>query len=188
LDFLGWWPMRTATSVLALGATLVALPAPAFGLPTFPGIIQDFVSKRTSDPPECAVPCTLCHLSEPATRENLRMEGFIVNLRTRETPITVENPGLIFALEAHGARACVENPASNPCDSDGDRTPDIVELIQGTDPDGSRNFDICPKYGCGASAIAPAAPDRRELGTAWLLGALGVLAVARARSRPGKQR
>jgi hypothetical protein len=180
--------VRTAAFVLALGAALVALPAPAFGMKHFPGVIQDYVSTKTPDPPECPVPCSLCHKSEQATRENLRETGFIVNLRTRDTPITVENPALLFALQAHGMRACADpsNP-SNPCDTDRDGMPDMAELIAGRDPDGSRNFDICPKYGCGASAIAPAAPNRRELGALWVLGALGAVAVARARSRPQKR-
>jgi hypothetical protein len=172
--------VRTAASVLALGAALVALPAPAFGMPTFPGIIQDYVSKDTL---VCPVPCSLCHESEQATRDNVRQAGFIVNLRTRDTPITVENPGLLFALQAHGMRACADpsNP-SNPCDTDRDGMPDMTELFAERDPDGRRNFG-CPKYGCGASAIAPAAPERRELGALWLLAAFGGVVVARRASR-----
>lgn len=176
--------MRTVTSVLALGAALVALPAPAFGLPTFPGLIQDWVLKKAKEankePPDCAVPCALCHKGVPPSRENVKEEGFIVNLR--ETRITVENPDLIPALNAHGSRPCRLNTMSNPCDSDGDGMSDIAELIAGRDPDGSRNFDICPKYGCGASTIATAPPAHRELGALWLLGALSVVAVARRAS------
>jgi len=177
--FFCWWPVRTAPFVLALGAALLALPAPASGMPTFPGIIQEFVS--TDDRLVCPVPCVLCHKSEQANRDNVKEDGFIVNLRRQETPITVENPGLLFALQAHGKRACATDPMSNPCDTDGDGMSDMAELAAERDPDGSRYFG-CPKYGCGASAVAPAAPPRRELGALWVLGALGGLVVLRRAS------
>jgi hypothetical protein len=168
--------------VLAFGAASLALPAPAFGHPDFPGMIQGYVLKATNKL-TCDVPCTLCHKALPATIANVRDKGFIVNLRAKPTPITASDPSsLVFALDAHWKRPCAEKIGStDPCDTDGDKMTDMAELMAGRDPDGGRDFS-CPKYGCGASSIAPPA-ERRELGVLSFLTALAALTVARRRPR-----
>jgi hypothetical protein len=183
--------VRTATSVLALGAALVALPAPAFATKAFPGTIRDYVKKKTDMDPECPVPCKLCHTREEGGLEYMKERGFIRNLDTPATPIDWKFPTtLVFALDGLAMRACFENPnanPSNPCDTDRDGMGDVAELLAGRNPEGPGEFE-CPQYGCGAGSIAPAAPDRRELGALWVFGALGAVALARVRSRRARTR
>lgn len=69
------------------------------------------------------------------------------------------------------------------CNSDGDELNDVAELRASRDPDGSRDFDDCLKYGCGASTVAPPARQRAELSVLWLVAALGAVAATRRARR-----
>jgi hypothetical protein len=62
------------------------------------------------------------------------------------------------------------------CNADGDDTPDVQELRNGTNPNPGGADLKCPHYGCGAR-IAPPRPGRPIDATA-ALAALGTLVLA----------
>jgi hypothetical protein len=70
-----------------------------------------------------------------------------------------------------------------PCDTDGDGKPDYAELAKGEDPErsGAGSSD-CPKYGCGASHIAPVSPAS-DLDVSLACSALAAALLLRRRRR-----
>jgi MYXO-CTERM domain-containing protein len=184
--FFGWSPVRTAA--FAVAAAFILAPVPALADPSFPGAIQDWLVKKNGTAPDCPVPCLLCHTTAVGTADSVIQAetGFLSNLETRDTPLDPGAPaGVGFALDRLATKGCRDaDPAApfTPCDSDGDKVPDIEELRLGRDPDGSRNFDTCVKYGCGAT-VAPQRSAHTKLAPLWLLAAVGVVAVARRRPR-----
>jgi hypothetical protein len=168
------------TAALAFGVALVVLPSPALAVETFPGAIQDYLAK-TGKVPDCAVPCTVCHTREAGGTDYMKEEGWFVNLTAM--PLDTADPASVgFALAALAMSPCRDGSPGNPCDSDGDGVPDVVELHEGRDPDGARAFNTCIRYGCGAT-IAPQRPERTGLGALSLIAALGAAAVARRARR-----
>ena len=160
------------------------LASPALAVETFPGAIQDYLAATGNrQVPDCAVPCTVCHTREAGGADYMKQEGWIVNLNTQMTPLDTADPASVgFALAALAMNPCRDGSPGTPCDSDSDGMPDVVELRAGRDPDGSRKFDTCIRYGCGAT-IAPQRRERTQLGALWLVAALGAVAVARRRRR-----
>jgi hypothetical protein len=170
------------TAALVLGVAVVVVTAPLRAAESFPGAVQEYVQKTGGDP-KCPVPCTLCHTKEAGGSDFLKETGFLLNLDTRETPLDPADPASVgFALQALAMRPCRDGAPGTLCDSDADGMPDVVELRQGRDPDGSRDFELCIRYGCGAT-IAPRGHARTEVGPLWLLAALGGVALLRRARR-----
>jgi hypothetical protein len=177
---------RTGFAIL-VGVLVSSLANVASASPSFPGAVLDYLRKTGSGEVDCAVPCTLCHYTLLGGKGTAREEGFTYNLRNlysvKEADPTTIAPALAL-LER--SLDCPLEPGA-VCDSDGDGTPDVMELRRSSDPDGSRNFDDCLKYGCGASSVAPRGPERTELGPLWLVATLtGIALLRRARSPRGR--
>jgi len=131
---------------LALGVS-VALPARASE--PFPA----YLAEKYEMP--CVPACTLCHLTNEGGALSFR-DGFVADLlqvaNASGNTIEAGNPESMAP-----ALALVESMAM---DKDMDKVTDIDELKAGTDPGGSALLCDVPKYGCGASSVAPSYPTR----------------------------
>ncbi len=112
----------------------------------FPPVLKDKLGM------DCSPSCLPCHTEVPGLRANLREDGLaFVLLQNRVKTVASLEAALDEMLKPGGKIA-------PPGDSDGDVTPDLIELAAGENPYGGA--DLCLlKYGCGAS-IAPKAPTR----------------------------
>ncbi|AKV03577.1 hypothetical protein AKJ09_10240 [Labilithrix luteola] len=121
------------TKLLVAVATLVAIDLSAStseATPEFPGVIAKHLGVATPE-------CTLCHVGTPGS--GTANTAFAKTLRARGL-LPYDDASLTTALDAISA----ENK-----DSDGDGTPDIRELQDGTDPNSAPgDGSITPEYGC----------------------------------------
>ncbi len=105
----------------------------------FPGEIERDVAGVTYQ-----VPCSVCHI-KGNTGGSTPIMPFALSLRTR---------GL--SGDTSSLKTALTKLDQAGTDSDGDGTPDIQELVAGTDPNSSANASIVndqePGYGCGGSA------------------------------------
>jgi hypothetical protein len=164
---------RAALLGLGLVAMLLTAGRRVSAFPEYPDALQSHFNQL------CPVTCLLCHTSmsggagtirDPRDTTGLPPERgagtFVVNLievsgdskikiTGRENPPTVAE--LIAAIETLKGPC---GPSTElPCDADGDGKPDYAELAKGEDPERSGpGSGDCPKYGCGASHIAPLSP------------------------------
>jgi hypothetical protein len=177
---------RTGLAILA-GVLVSSLVNVASASPSFPGAVLDYLQKTGSREVDCAVPCTLCHYTLLGGKGTAREEGFTYNLRNLYSVKEADPSTIAPALAAlERSLDCPLAPGAI-CDSDGDGTPDIMELRGSRDPDGDRNFNDCLKYGCGASSVAPRGPERTELGPLWFVATLAGMALfRRARYQRGR--
>jgi hypothetical protein len=111
----------------------------------FPSVLLDELGMP------CAPNCTVCHATP------LGGSGTVV----KKFGIAALIAGPIAKQDADSVRRALANmaKANPPTDSDGDGTPDLVELTAGNDPNSEGEARICgPNYGCGAhiSRVPPA--------------------------------
>ncbi|HVR21362.1 MAG TPA: hypothetical protein VMS65_16730 [Polyangiaceae bacterium] len=168
---------RSSWLVRALVAgTFLTASSTAWGRPEFPGVVQTELGG-------CPPPCTICHTS--ASPEGINAEQpFVNNLFAwaGTAPITEASlPGLL-ALDAdsicindNDAGCIADGMCTRPCDANNNGTSDIDDLIGETDPNPGEKSLVCPKYGCGASRIAPGRRPLRPLDGAASLVALGAV-------------
>jgi MYXO-CTERM domain-containing protein len=188
---LGSFGLAPALTAVTLGLSALIAPGVALGSQSFPGAIMEHLTK-TGDAPVCPPTCTLCHTSPAGGVATVRAYGFTDNLRGQSSvawnarnrmppgPLMAGDASTVGpAIDALEKLDCAAAPGK-PCDSDGDKIPDVAELRAGSNPDGPGELAECPQYGCGAS-VAPIAARPRELPGAWLMAALGVLVLARRR-------
>jgi MYXO-CTERM domain-containing protein len=177
--------------------SLLAVTPDAAAWPNYPGYIQNVLKM------DCAPSCLLCHTDPEGGKDTVKGLGltteippnagvgvFVQNLIVMQSmtdPISgpqATNPGeSAMAAAIQGLRTLPCNTGgTEPCDSDGDGTLDVVELEANQDPDtpGADSLCIGPRYGCGAR-VAPEAP-RSSDATAFL-AALGVALVLLRRLR-----
>jgi hypothetical protein len=134
-------------AALAAGATLTV---PAAASEPFPA----YIAEKYDMP--CVPACTLCHLTNLGGAANIKPDpSFAYTLLTVDAMNHMLEAGLPETMD--WALAGMEAMGS---DTDKDGSPDITELREGTDPNGSAT-PLCdvPKYGCGAS-VANTAPTR----------------------------
>jgi hypothetical protein len=169
-----------------VGMALLVFASPLGASPEFPAAVQDALQLA------CAPPCTLCHTSPAGGSVNAE-QPFVNNLLGMVTspPLAVGNMAqALTALETVPCSAtadpgCQADPTSmactGVCNADGDDTPDVQELRNGTNPNPGGADLKCPQYGCGAR-IAPIPSGRPIDGTA-ALAALGMLVLLASRWR-----
>jgi hypothetical protein len=141
---------RVAGTLILAGASFALLSGAARSAAAreeFPAVLADKLNMN------CVPSCLPCHTEVPGLRANLRENGLaLVLLENRVKTVASLEATLDEMLKPGGKIA-------PPGDSDGDVTPDLVELAAGQNPYGGA--DLCLlKYGCGASSIAPSAPAR----------------------------
>jgi hypothetical protein len=194
-------------SGLARGAALfitLMVSVPSAAHLEFPRLIQEHWGG------DCAPLCTLCHTRpeggvpgnpylKPSILDgasyiskdlgNNRGEGeFFANLITVTQSVPTSDVDLVRMLETLDKQACSADmtlPGNTglPCDSDGDKTPDMKEFRVSKDPDVAQG-DLCvgPKYGCGAS-IAPHSGETSRKYGALVVALFGLALTARRRGR-----
>jgi hypothetical protein len=148
------------------GVTAIALPAHAE--PNFPAAIQDAAHIP------CAPPCALCHTETPGTALTA----------TKAFTRSLLATGKLVPGEPDSLRAAIAVLSVNQTDSDGDGTPDTVELAKGGDPsESAQGADVCgPSYGCEARVAT--APPRSTVPARWLWASgLALAVLARKRRR-----
>jgi hypothetical protein len=184
---------------VGLAAALVMLGAsPASAFPEAPGILQEELQL------DCLPSCLVCHSrpeggagmfrpSAPAPLPGNRGWGsFVANLFAAGGGVPRDANQLVPFLVAFQKVPCggpdnTLNTQAQACDSDGDMSPDLKELKEGTDPDvpdvkGPYSC-VTPQYGCGAS-IEPLPRNESDQGHAVaLIAALGVGLVLARRAR-----
>jgi len=173
------------TCVVAVGWVSGASASPGY-----PGQIMDYLEKtQTAEKgiPACPPTCLLCHYSPNGEAETVRLEGFVVSLQTvadvERVKMGNDSP-IEKALLALETKPCAATPGvTTPCDSDSDMAEDMAEVRAGTDPNGPGELSDCPKYGCGASSVAPGRTATRNLDGTLSLGALGLLVLLVRRRR-----
>jgi hypothetical protein len=162
--------------LFAAAAAFGALMAPeALANPVFPAAVQQLAGMT------CTPQCTLCH------NTNLGGPG---NINTS----TIGSTWVMFGLAGseptsiNGAFAMAQ---AAMFDTDGDGTPDTVELQMGRDPDkADPNALICtatggsavsaPEYGCGGGRIARRGPiDNVAAFASAMVGLIGLAALRR---------
>ena len=154
--------------------------SPAWAREVFPGVIQDKLRM------DCPPPCTICHTSPNGGSDTVE-QPFVNNLLAFNMGVTEANlPSLLDLAETAACpnaadKACVGVPTCGPCNVDGKGKGDVADLREGINPNTGVEL-ACPKYGCGASSIAPERRTRPIDGTTALLAlvAAGVF-VRRAR-------
>jgi len=159
--------------------------------PTYPTQIMDYLQKQEEKGlPACPPTCLLCHESPYGEAITVRGEGFVETLKgVGETLTPLVAVGGDQPIER--ALAALENnpcvvvglESTTPCNTDGDMFSDMAEIRAGTDPQGDGDLSDCPKYGCGASIVAPGRRVTRHLDGTLSLGALGLLALLVRRRR-----
>jgi MYXO-CTERM domain-containing protein len=150
------------------GALLALAPFPARAKEEFPREINDDLHLGY-DPP-----CRLCHIQGTTGSGSVAEPFGLSMLAHGMTGSASSLPGALMALRADNT------------DSDGDGTPDITELVKGTDPNTPANVRLVsqdPRYGC---TVAPAdrSPGVGKLFVNLLAVAGAFLARARRRD-PG---
>jgi hypothetical protein len=161
-----------ALAVLSGPLVALSLATPAAAEQIFPGLIQ------TTYGGTCAPQCTLCHTRpeggpgfyRPSALDpgwvtkdlgNNRGEGtFFANLIDVNKGLPTGENAMKRALNLLATQNCTST-SNGPCDSDGDKIPDMQEFAKDGDPDVA-NGDLCvgPKYGCGAT-ISPLPRESR---------------------------
>ena len=148
---------------LALGS--LGWSSGAQAIEAFPAQIQSDLSLSYR------VPCSVCHI-KGNTAASTPISPFALSLRSR---------GLV--AEPSSLSSALLRSETEGVDSDGDGTPDVVELRAGTDPNSSANASIVndqePGYGCGGAAPR----GRSGPALAGIVG-LGWLLIRRHRGRP----
>lgn len=165
-------PRRVASAALfaALGTALLLATTGAAASSSYPADIK--ANLGSSGTPAC----TLCHDT------NSGGSG------TANTPFakSMKAAGLTGGGNAASVTAALDSLKTNNIDSDGDGTPDVDELVAGTDPNGAGAGNTStaapdPTFGCVA-AIAPLGSRSHR---AWLpialAGAVALAAIARRR-------
>jgi MYXO-CTERM domain-containing protein len=139
--------------------------------PTFPGGIQD------AGGIPCTPTCLLCHTAIPGTLANLKQPFGLAVLRNGVVP---GDPNSLHAV--------VDKLREKQTDSDDDGKIDVDELSVGSNPNlPDPNAELCaPLYGCGAH-LAPQPPPQRPRVLWWLVTAVALGALLRARRRPSTQ-
>jgi MYXO-CTERM domain-containing protein len=187
---------------LGLGLGVFGTTNVASAWPEFPSYIQNILELN------CAPTCLLCHTSPEGGKENIKQgsgalgppgrgfEVFVQNLISQSAPNSIAGPitstppesALAAAIEALRTKPCNKtmDAADTACDSDGDLTPDVLELQGLEDPDDPVDGSaLCvgPRYGCGAH-VAPTPPPARGIpNTGALVAALGVALLLARRFR-----
>lgn len=140
--------MRNAIGIVLL----LAAPAAHASLP-FPSEISDHLGGDTPVPD-----CTICHATD------LGGLGTVV----KPFGMKMQERGLV-AQNVSSLRTALDALEAEMSDVDGDGTPDIQELRDGTDPNPEgEGIDQAPEYGC----IGNVAPTRSTLpGSLLALGA-----------------
>lgn len=138
---------------------LIAIARPANATPDFPDVVAEHLG--LSSPPGCE----LCHTGTQA--RGTVTTPFGVSMRSRGAQ----------AYDEDSIRTALDALEAEKKDSDGDGVPDIDELRNGGNPNGTGGT-IKPEYGC---AVMPPSSDviRWELGIP--LGALLALRLRRMR-------
>lgn len=174
-----------------LGAALVLFATtPAQAYPDFPGVLQEELQL------DCLPSCLLCHTRMEGGKGYLKagdteLPGkrgygvFISNVMAAGLGVPKEDnlPSYLFAFRKFpcGGPMSTLNAqgTAGDCDSDGDGSPDLKELHDGTDPDTKdvkgKYSCLIPEYGCGGASIAPLPRHHSGTGRAVaLVAALGV--------------
>lgn len=141
---------RRLCTTLPVVLVLFLVTRRAAATPDFPGVVAEHLQLATTPG------CELCHAGTQG--RGTVTTPFGVSMRSRGAQ-AYDNDSIKTALDALAA----ENT-----DSDGDGVPDIQELKEGTDPNGSGTETIKPEYGCSTSG--------KSSGADWL----GVLVLAGA--------
>jgi hypothetical protein len=158
-------PLQPSLTLVSLMLISLGWCARAHAVEEFPSQIESELALQYQ------VPCSVCHV-KGNTGSSTPITPFALSLRSRG--LQGERSSLSTALSRSKA---------DGVDSDGDRTPDIAELVAGTDPNSSANASIVndpePGYGCGGTAPhGHGAP-----GVAGIVG-IGWLLARRRRGRP----
>jgi hypothetical protein len=167
--------------------------APAAAKRDFPGVIQEHWGG------DCAPLCTLCHTrpegglsdAEPYLKpsgldsdydpkdlgHNRGQGDFFANLIAVNSRAPTSNEALVTMLGTLNTKPCsadttLPGNTMQPCDSDGDKMPDMKEFARSSDPNVAGG-ELCvgPKYGCGAS-IGPLRRESTATGNAAVVVAL----------------
>lgn len=159
--------MIRALGVAATASAVVFWAPAAAASPPFPDEIKSHLG--ASSAPQCAV----CH------------EGGKTGVGTVTTLFgkALRDRGLV-AQDTASLDAALDQLDKDGVDSDGDGTPDIEELKNGTDPNQEGGAVINqpdPVYGCTAN-VASGGPGRAGPGAALLLAAIAALGARRRRS------
>lgn len=162
---------RASALLVGLGLFLGARQAAASE--PYPGYVQQIAGMP------CVPQCTLCHSSSPG-----RLGTAVSGTLFAKTLIS-NGLGPLMSMEQVRDVLAKLVPAPLPSvDTDGDGTPDLNELREGTDPSAPGSESICgPTYGCGAH-IAKAPPTSRA---APVLAALTVVGFAFAFRRAARR-
>jgi len=155
---------------------------------TYPGQVLDYLEKTKTPEkgvPACPPTCLLCHNSPNGEAATVRGEGFVESLKAADEAVKIgSNSPIEKALAALENNPCAATPGvMTPCDSDSDTVYDMAEVRDGTDPNGPGEASDCPKYGCGASSVAPGRAITRHLDGTLSVAALGLLALLVRRRR-----
>jgi hypothetical protein len=153
--------------VIFAGLVVLLSASSAQAEPTFPAAIQAAAGIP------CAPPCTLCHTTSPGTAATA----------TKAFAVTVITHGLIPGQPESLTTVVARLRADPPVDTDGDGTPDVVELADGTDPSDPRpGSQLCgPLYGCAGGHIAKVPPRPADRAPWLFASALALLLLSRMR-------
>ena len=158
---------RWAVAAL-VAAQSFALAGSASASPEFPAVVDSELSM------DCPPPCTICHTSPNGGAETA-VQPFVETLRVAYPEFLLGEEQLAEGLALARTTPC--EGTNEPCNIDGNDKSDIEDLEAGNDPNTGQPL-ACPKYGCGASSIAPERHTRSLDGTSALilLGAIGIMA------------
>jgi len=189
----GKFPRRLRPLWTGVVACLVAVgwTGSASAFEHYPGEILAYLEKtQDKGMPACPPTCLLCHKSPNGGAASIRGDGFVTALGYAGESImpfvfldgVMPIERALVALETNPC-ATLGDMTPTPCDSDKDMVEDMAEVRLGTDPNGPGEASDCPKYGCGASSVAPGRTVTRHLDGTLSVAALGLFALLVRRRR-----
>lgn len=160
---------------LLLGATCLFSAAVVRANPLFPDMLKQNV------PMPClnGMGCTLCHNTDLGGPGNIK-------LHSMGTTWVQPQIGLVGA-DANSLVPALNNAKAMMLDTDGDTIPDVVELMNGEDPNNPTTGALwCgagigsgPVYGCGARVARPGPIDNVGAAAAAFVALMGLSAMRR---------